>query len=149
MLQQYALLGLLLICEHLPAKIGVWLLPEVEKLQPCKNNNLYICDLRRAIAISDDCPTIPYSLISTLESPEIDDESCIDPDSCEEYINKEQNEELHPILRHKSFVQDFCQGHTLNGCCAILSSNLNVKVGLSTLSDPVAAGEFLRWGGGK
>ena len=66
-----------------------------------------------------------------LESPEIHDESCIDPDSCEEYINKELSVELHPILRHKSLTLDFCQGHTMNGCCAKFPSNLNVNVGLS------------------
>ena len=70
----------------------------------------------------------------------IHDESCIDPDLCEEYINRGLNEELLPILRsvlrHKSFAQKFCQRHTLNDYCAKLSSNLDVKVGLLTLSDP-------------
>ena len=33
--------------------------------------------------------------------------SCIDPDLCEEYINKELNEELLPVLRHKSYAQNF------------------------------------------
>ena len=45
------------------------------------------------------------------------------------------NEELLPILRHKSFAQNFCQGRTLNGCCAKLASNLNVIFGLFILSD--------------
>ena len=29
-----------------------------------------------------------------------------------------------------------CIGHTLNGCCAELTSNMDAKVGLFTLSDP-------------
>ena len=56
----------------------------------------------------------------------------IDPGWCEEYINKGLNEEqqpgLLPVLRHKSFVQNFYQGHTLSGCCAELTSNLDPKV---------------------
>ena len=67
---------------------------------------------------------MPCSLVLTLEIPEIDDESCIDPDSFEDYINKELNKELHPILRNKSLAEDFCQGHTLNNCSAKLASNL-------------------------
>ena len=66
--------------------------------------------------------------------------SCIDPDLCEEYINRGLNEELLPVLlpvlHHKSFAQNFCPSHTLNGCCAKLASNLDAKVGLITLSDP-------------
>ena len=68
------------------------------------------------------------------------DESRIDTDLCEGYINKGLNEKLLPILlpvlRHKFFAQNFCQGHTMNGCCAKLASNLDAKVGLFTLSDP-------------
>ena len=68
------------------------------------------------------------------------DKSCIDPDLCEEYINRGLNEELVPVLlpvlRHKSLAQNFCQGHTLNGYCAKLASNLDAIVGLLTLSDP-------------
>ena len=77
-----------------------------------------------------------YFHVSTLEDPEIDDESCIDPDLCKEYIDKGLNEELLPFFHHKSWAQDFCQAHTLNGCCANLASNLNAKVGLYILSDP-------------
>ena len=62
--------------------------------------------------------------------------SCIDPDLCEEYINRGLNEKLLPVLRHKSFAQNFCQGHTLNGYCANRASNFDAKVGLLTLSDP-------------
>ena len=65
---------------------------------------------------------------------------CIDPDLGEECISRGLNEELLPVslpvVRHKSFAQNFCQGHTLNGCCAQLTSNLDAKVGLLTLSDP-------------
>ena len=61
------------------------------------------------------------------------DKSCIDPDLCEEFINRGLNEKLQPVLLpvlcHKSFAQNFCQSHTLNGCCAELASNLNAKVG--------------------
>ena len=66
----------------------------------------------------------------------IHDKSRIDPDLCEEYINRGLNEKLLPVLRHKSFAQNFCQRHTLNGCCAKRASNLDAKVGLLTLSDP-------------
>ena len=66
--------------------------------------------------------------------------SCIDPDLCEQFINRGLNEEqlpvLLPVLRHKSFAQNFCQCHTLNGCCAKLASNLDAKVGLLALSHP-------------
>ena len=79
---------------------------------------------------------MPYFQTSTLESPEIDDKSCIDPDSHQKYINKGLNGELLPVLRQKSYAQDFCQGHALNGCCAKLASNLNAKLGLFILSDP-------------
>ena len=68
--------------------------------------------------------------------PYSDDESCIDPYLCEEYINNGLNEELLPVLRHKSFARNFCQGHILNGCCAKPATNLNAKVGLFILSDP-------------
>ena len=37
---------------------------------------------------------------------------------------------------HKSFAQNFCQGHTLNGYFAKPASNLGAKVGLLTLPDP-------------
>ena len=57
-------------------------------------------------------------------------ESCIDPDFCEDFINKGLNEELLPVLRHKFFTQIFCHGPTLNGCCAKLASSLNAKVSL-------------------
>ena len=43
---------------------------------------------------------------------------------------------LLPVLRHKSFAQNFCQGHTFNGCCSKLASNFDAIVGLITLSDP-------------
>ena len=43
---------------------------------------------------------------------------------------------LLPALRHKSFELNFCQSHTLNGCCAELASNIDAKVCLFTLSDP-------------
>ena len=80
-----------------------------------------------------------YFHVSTLEGPKIHDKSCIDLDLCEEYINRRLNEELLPALlpalRHKSFAQNFCQGHTLNGYCAKLASNLDAKVGPLTLSD--------------
>ena len=70
----------------------------------------------------------------------IHEKSYIDPHLCEEFINRGLNEELLPvllpILRHKSFAQNFCQGHTLNDYCAKLASNFNAKVGLLTLSDP-------------
>ena len=68
------------------------------------------------------------------------DKLCIDPDLCEEYINRGLNEELLPVLlpvlRHKSFAQNLCQSHTLNCYCAKRVSNLDAKVGLPTLSDP-------------
>ena len=35
----------------------------------------------------------------------------------------------------KSFAQNFCQSHTLNGCCAKDALNLDAKVGLLVLSD--------------
>ena len=64
----------------------------------------------------------------------------MDPDLCEEYINKVLNEELLPVLlpvvRHNSLAKSICQGHILNGCCAKLASNLDAKVGLFILSDP-------------
>ena len=60
--------------------------------------------------------------------------SCIDPDLCEEYINKGPNEELE--LLHRSIAQNFCQGHTFNGCGAKLASTMNAKVGMFILSDP-------------
>ena len=66
----------------------------------------------------------------------IHDKLCIDPDLCEEYINRGLNEKLLPVLRHKSFAQNCCQSHTLNGCCAKLASNLDAKVGLFILSYP-------------
>ena len=72
--------------------------------------------------------------------PLFHDESCIGPDLCEEYINKGQIEGLLPVLltllRHKSFAQNFYQGHTLNGWDAQLASNLDAKVGLFILADP-------------
>ena len=40
------------------------------------------------------------------------------------------------ILNKHSFVQNFCQGHTLNGSCAKRSSILDSKIGLLTLTDP-------------
>ena len=40
------------------------------------------------------------------------------------------------LLCYKSVAQNFCQGHTLNGYCSKLASNLDAKVGLLTLSDP-------------
>ena len=79
---------------------------------------------------------MPYFQTFTLESPEIDDKSCIDPNSYQKYINKGLNGELLSILRQNSYAQDFCQGHALNGCCAKLASNLNAKLGLFILSDP-------------
>ena len=55
-------------------------------------------------------------------------------------MNRGLNEELLPVLlpvlRHKSFAQNFCRSHTLNGCCAERASNMDAKVGLFTLSDP-------------
>ena len=41
--------------------------------------------------------------------PQINDESCIDPDLCKEYINKGLNDELLPVLYHKSYAQNFCK----------------------------------------
>ena len=61
------------------------------------------------------------------------------------YINRGLNEELLPVLipvllpvllpvlHHKSFAQNFCQGHTLNGYCAKLASNFNAKVGIKNV----------------
>ena len=43
---------------------------------------------------------------------------------------------LLPVLHHKSFTQNFCQGHTLSGYCARIASNFDAKVGLLTSSDP-------------
>ena len=51
-------------------------------------------------------------------------------------LNQDLLPVLLPVLRHKSFAQNFCQGHTLNGYCAKLASNLDAKDGLLTLSDP-------------
>ena len=51
-------------------------------------------------------------------------------------MNRGLNEKLLPVLRHKSFAQNFCQSQTLNGCCAKFASNLEAKVGLLTLSYP-------------
>ena len=137
-------------------KIGVLLLPEVEKLQPWNNSNIYPRDVRRIIAIWNYWPRTLHSQFSSLEGrPYINDESYIDPYLYEQYINKWLNEELRhvllPILSfayvymmykrdkcicHKSFAQNFCQGHTLNGCCAELASNFDAKVSLFTLSHP-------------
>ena len=52
---------------------------------------------------------------------------------------------------YKSFAQNFCQGHTLNGYCAKLASNLDAKVGLLTLSysrQPQGGTRFLSIRGG-
>ena len=81
-------------------------------------------------------PKVMCSQVSTQESPEINDGSCIDPDSCVEYINKELNEELHFILGNRHITSDFCQGHIFNGFCAKLALNLNAKAVLFILSDP-------------
>ena len=67
--------------------------------------------------------------------------SCINPDLCEEFINRGLDEELLPVLIpvvvcHKSFAQNFCQSHTLNGCCVELASNMDAKVCLFTLPYP-------------
>ena len=72
------------------------------------------------MAIRNYWPAILYFKVSNLEGLEShewtqiyvkNDESRMEPDLCEEYINKELNEELLPVLRHKFFVQNFCQGH--------------------------------------
>ena len=134
--QKHVVIGFFLFLDAFLQKRGALLLQVVETLQPWNNNNLWPHDISQTIAIWNYWPTILHSQVSTLESPEIDDELCIDPGSCEEYINKELNWELHPILHNKSYAQDFCQGHTLNGCYAKLTSNLHAKVGLFILSDP-------------
>ena len=51
-------------------------------------------------------------------------------------MNKGLDEEILPVLRHKSFMQNSCRGHALNGCCAKRASNLNAKVGPFILSYP-------------
>ena len=51
-------------------------------------------------------------------------------------MSKGLDEEILPVLCHKSFVQNFCRGHTLNGCYAKRASNLNAKVGLFILFYP-------------
>ena len=50
--------------------------------------------------------------------------------------NRGLSEGLLPLLRHNSFKQNFCQGHTLNGCGAKFAANLDAKVGLFILADP-------------
>ena len=51
-------------------------------------------------------------------------------------INRELSEAQHPYLMSKVLRTKFRQGHTLNGCCGKLASNLNAKVGLFILADP-------------
>ena len=63
MLQTYALTGLFLICDRFPTKLGVLWLPEVEKLQPWNNNNVY------AIAIWNYWRTMLHFQVSTMEGP--------------------------------------------------------------------------------
>ena len=50
-------------------KMWVLLLPEVEKLQPWNNSNLYPCDVRWVIAVWNYWPRILYFQVSTLEGP--------------------------------------------------------------------------------
>ena len=119
-------------------KMGVLFLSEVEKLHPWNNSNIYPCDVRRVIAIWNYWPRILYVQVSTLEGPKF----MISLALTQIYVrNKGLNEELLlvvlPVLRHKSFAQNFCPGHTLNGCCAELASNLDAEAGPFTSSDPI------------
>ena len=52
-------------------KMVVLLLPEVEKLHACNNNDLYPCDVRNVIAIRNCWPAMLYFQVSTLEGPKL------------------------------------------------------------------------------
>ena len=45
MLQNHALIGLFLICDRFPAKIGGFIATGSRKTSAVKNNNLYPCDM--------------------------------------------------------------------------------------------------------
>jgi len=67
--------------------------------------------------------------------PEVEKLKSFDSYSCEDYINKELNEELHPHLMSQVLATRFFSRSYFNGCCVKLTSNLNAKVGLFILSN--------------
>ena len=69
--------GDFLIFERFPAKRGLYCYRKQKNLNP---------------------ETTTYGRVTYGDplQPEINDESCTDSDSCEEYIDEEINEELHP-----------------------------------------------------